>query len=1042
VSFPKDFPDEAPFKSVNRGKPCVICGGDHKCSVGQHGLILCGREKGPKSGFVYLGQARGDDQFALYRREGDPLLSDKEDRRAWRSSRKQKPQAKKEPPSDYQSWAVKAGVYEQLLHATAKSELARVLGVPETTFARIHVGWLGDNVKDPAWTFPEQNGTGQITGILRRFRQEGAEKKTIHGSKRGILVPDGWKEMASRVYLPEGASDVLALLAMGLRCLGRPQKYHGDSVTYLVELLHDLDPDIKIVVLGENDQKDGKWPGKEGAIRTAAELKGRLGRMVYWALPDGGVGFEFEQPKDVRDWCHKAIDFCLMAPEDWLQAGRRFANLLKLHEATDAPGSPDSPYSVEPRGICRVKKTADGEVKILLSNFSAEIKEEIRIDDGGGDVRHFFTISGKLRDEVLPLAQVRSSDFASMNWILDQWGVGAVVAPGQGCKDHLRAAIQLLSGNAVRRTVYAHTGWRKIGEAWCYLHAGGAIGAAMGVEVELGRQLAHYVLPEPPRGAALVDAVRSDVRLLRAASPRLTFPLLGATYRAALGPADFSVNLVGQTGAGKSELAALFQQHYGAAMDRLHLPGNWTSTANALEAQAFLAKDALLVIDDFKPQGSKGEQDQWHAKADRVLRAQGNHSARHRCWADGTLRTERPPRGLILSTGEDSPRGESLRARSPVLHVRKGGGGSLGDIDLKALTPYQRDAAAGLYAQSMSGFLAWLAPGYEAVHARLKAEHAKLRDRALAGRAHARTPGVVADLALGLTYFLTYALEVGAINEVERDELAGAGWATIAEVAAEQEEEILAQDSGRRFMRLLLAVLNSGRGHLAAVDGDEPKQPDTWGWRLEQHGSGEHVTHTWKPQGRRVGWVDGENVYLDPEGSYAEAQRMGDEQGDRLPLTKRQLQKHLKEKGLLASHEGGKTTNRRTVQGREQSVLHLLLQAMDPDGRTKNPCPPTPEESGEPGESGEHPKKHWANGQKEAPHSDSWRRNESGESGEVVASLNGHSPGQDGCPPDSNTQPGGENQHKTQEKGATPPIPPIPPVPGWQDAVWNDSGVI
>jgi hypothetical protein len=35
----------------------------------------------------------------------------------------------------------------------------------------------------------------------------------------------------------------------------------------------------------------------------------------------------------------------------------------------------------------------------------------------------------------------------------------------------------------------------------------------------------------------------------------------------------------------------------------------------------FLAKDAVFVLDDFKPGGSRGEIDSWHSKADRVFRA-------------------------------------------------------------------------------------------------------------------------------------------------------------------------------------------------------------------------------------------------------------------------------------------------------------------------------------------------------------------------------------------------------------------------------------
>ena len=85
-------------------------------------------------------------------------------------------------------------------------------------------------------------------------------------------------------------------------------------------------------------------------------------------------------------------------------------------------------------------------------------------------------------------------------------------------------------------------------------------------------------------------------------------------------------HLVGPTGSGKSELAALAQQHYGAGLDARHLPGNWSSTENALESLAFVVKDALVVVDDFAPTGRQYDVQAMHRKADRLFRAQGNTS--------------------------------------------------------------------------------------------------------------------------------------------------------------------------------------------------------------------------------------------------------------------------------------------------------------------------------------------------------------------------------------------------------------------------------
>ena len=113
---------------------------------------------------------------------------------------------------------------------------------------------------------------------------------------------------------------------------------------------------------------------------------------------------------------------------------------------------------------------------------------------------------------------------------------------------------------------------------------------------------------------------------------------------------------------------------------------------NSLEGLAFYTKDALLLIDDFAPTGTPNEVQRFHREADRVLRAQGNNAGRGRMRADSSLKPPRPPRGLIVSTGEDIPRGQSLRARLLTLEL-----GPI-DVDWSRLTMCQADASTGLYA--------------------------------------------------------------------------------------------------------------------------------------------------------------------------------------------------------------------------------------------------------------------------------------------------------------------------------------------------------
>src|SRR5262249_45490414 len=56
--------------SVSKARPCEVCGGNHKCSRGEDGLILCGRTTGEIPGFVFMKKCPKDEQFSLYRREG------------------------------------------------------------------------------------------------------------------------------------------------------------------------------------------------------------------------------------------------------------------------------------------------------------------------------------------------------------------------------------------------------------------------------------------------------------------------------------------------------------------------------------------------------------------------------------------------------------------------------------------------------------------------------------------------------------------------------------------------------------------------------------------------------------------------------------------------------------------------------------------------------------------------------------------------------------------------------------------------------------
>ena len=181
------------------------------------------------------------------------------------------------------------------------------------------------------------------------------------------------------------------------------------------------------------------------------------------------------------------------------------------------------------------------------------------------------------------------------------------------------------------------------------------------------------------------------------------------------------------------------------------------------------------------------------------------------------------------------PRGQSLRARMIVVEL------AAGQVDARRLTAAQSDAAAGLYAGAVSGFVRWLAAGgrIAAVWHGLRAEVTRLRGHAAGAAgspARRRTPEVVANLAVGFRHFLCFARECGGVAAEEAEALWSRCWSALCEAVGEQAAHQAASEPARRFVELLASAVSSGNAHLARGDGGDSADPQAWGWRLRRWG--------------------------------------------------------------------------------------------------------------------------------------------------------------------------------------------------------------
>lgn len=563
-------------------------------------------------------------------------------------------------------------------------------------------------------------------------------------------------------------------------------------------------------------------------------------------------------------------------------------------------------YMIAPTGMFlrEPSKFGFGFENKRLTNFAAKIVRELIEDDGSSEEQRIFEMEITLKNETRRI-EVPSSKFLTMAWPTSMLGAEATVWPGKA--DQARCAIQLLSPVIQKKTVYAHTGWRRIEDQWAYLHGGGAItgtGNRNDVSVRLPHSMRFFLLPSPATKKDVPAAYKSALDLLDAFPLHLTVPVLGAIWAAICGDPDYSVYVTGQSGCFKSELTGIAQSFFGAGFNRVTMPANWDDTANVLHAKSFTAKDAVMVIDDFAPNGLKRHDEELHAKAERVFRAAGNRTGKGRLQSDMSERISKEPRGMLVCSGEDLPRGMSLQARLLIVPIEKG------EIKSAALSTMQRKAAAGDFALSLSTFLSHFARNYENIKRRFDDDRISFRDQlAQKLNGHSRQPTTTAHLAAAWRSWLLAAHDEKAVSTTDAAELWRDIWKLLTESGSDQKDLQGSLHPADHFLGLLRSSLVSGRGNVQTIDGEAPEAfPKLCGWRNGQ------------PLGECVGWVDEGRLYLEMDTAYGVANAQGLRNGEGLAVTKKTLVKRLDERGLIVVKDAGRGRGCRVPKIRVDAV--------------------------------------------------------------------------------------------------------------------------
>jgi DNA polymerase I-like protein with 3'-5' exonuclease and polymerase domains len=621
-----------------------------------------------------------------------------------------------------------------------------------------------------------------------------------------------------------------------------------------------------------------KTSSGEDAIKLLGDLP------FLWSLKERGVAVQKQVAMVLRQHSIKESDLrnALKEVEEKSRSRRTEAEQAK----------PRSDYAVREGKLCLVT-SPDGVTEDCqpLANFAAQIDRDELLDDGAEKTRS-FTISGTLEDgRVLPPVRLDPSKLSSDMWPRIFWGARASVAAIPRAPSHLLAAIQAVS-DPTQTCMFTHTGWREHDGEMIFLHADGAVGGT-DVAVRIDGGLSRYKLP--PVVEDLAGAVNLSLSFLDLADPRITVPLFCAVFRAPLQHAlycDATVALCGATGSLKTTLSALAMGHFGD-FDAEHLPASWSSTANALERMAFLAKDVVLAIDDFAPARAEAGDD-LHRKAAQLLRAIGNANSRSRLQSDCSARPERPPRALVLSTGEDVPSGESIQARLVVVQMRPG------DVDLAKLTELQKNRQRLPHA--MLGYILWLKSQMKGLRTTMEKRFIELRGELHQQGQHLRVPAALAHLLLAMEYFCLFAKDVGVLDDKEGAALLHKARAALIANAVEQSRAAVDANPVHRFVDVLRMLLMQGKVKTVDV-----------------------ASALDAAEGKGIGWEDKDYLYLVPDAVYQEVVEALRARGQARPIAPRMLWSRLVDEGfVLKGDQEGRSTRKKLVGGLKGSRERLL----------------------------------------------------------------------------------------------------------------------
>lgn len=569
-------------------------------------------------------------------------------------------------------------------------------------------------------------------------------------------------------------------------------------------------------------------------------------------------------------------------------------------------GTYDTPYALNNGCLSIERITKSGIYYTRLCNFAPKIVSEVTVDDGAELTRKYLIGGKDDSGRELPLVEVAATELEKMEWMLNHWDASLDLDVVPQVQRHVRRAIKSTAIYATKKSVFAHTGWKKIDGKYFFLLPGNEK-----YDVELKGSLQSYRAATTFKEedlAYLSGFLYSDFIPHKVSYPCLSLvfltPLNEFLRRVGHEP-KFILLLLGRTGSMKSTVAALFLSFFGN-FSNTDLPMSFRDTANSIIHSSFALKDVLTCIDDYHPTGRK-ESDAMKATMQALARGYGDKAARNRLTADIQLRETRPPQGNAIVTAEFAPDiGESGTARLFCVEMKPG------EFDLPSLTMIQEQAHGGMLMRCMFAYTEWLRKVYladseseEKFLAALKVKYeryradwrAKLREKEI--KYHDRLPDTLACLEVGFCFLLSFLCQHGMLKADNAEDIENKLTDILLDLADKQSEAVEQDKPTHIFIRKFLAMVECGQGSLIPVEDCNIVLPSSC-----------------------FGYEDEKYYYLFFEATHKAVKKFCEDQGEGFSISSKSLGKALADEGFINTDTG---ENTRSMRFGSKSKRVLLL---------------------------------------------------------------------------------------------------------------------